>query len=500
MATDRRGLLTLAAVSAMWVTACSAGSGQTTTGGLGSPLVNLGARTGPTTTATIPNPCEIDIDFGGVPVGETASAVIEVADVGSAPLDLTGLQSVAGPGFAVTYSTPLIQPGGSTEVSATFQPIATGPDATTVEIQTNGINNACPAPTSAVTIQLTGVGLGFLSVEPAEIDFGNIILKTTATKSVTVTNTSAATVNGFSATVGGGDQNLFTLGAVPTTLAAGASTQVEITYAPLALETRSVATVLFAGSGGGNATLTMFGEPLGVALTLSPNPIDFGLVALTATAVGCTTVTNHSSVLPVNVEAVIQFDTDGGIFAQSQLDDSTPPMAAPIPVTIDPGDSAEVCFSFTPSIAQQYGGQATLETNDPSHSDPIVQLVGLGGGPLISCSPTSLDFSGADGGSTGMQSVLCTNTGTVIPNTVNPNANLTVGQPIARPSAFSAQFDPEDPYPDGGLAPGQSTKIDVTYQPNGAALDGGDGGEAGTLTIPNNGGPKQAPVVIPLSS
>ena len=60
--------------------------------------------------------------------------------------------------------------------------------------------------------------------------------------------------------------------------------------------------------------------------------------------------------------------------ACSELEDN----ARCVPVTIQAGANAKLCFSFTPPIAQDYNGQVTLATNDPSETGPVVQLSGQG--------------------------------------------------------------------------------------------------------------------------
>ena len=92
-------------------------------------------------------------------------------------------------------------------------------------------------------------------------------------------------------------------------------------------------------------------------------------------------------------------------------------------------------------------------------TNPVVQLTGWGGGPQISCPPTSVDFGQTLTHSTSTVPVLCTNTGTALPGTA-----LIIDPPTASPSVFYAQFDPsKDVYPLNGLAPGRTAQIDVSY-------------------------------------
>jgi len=320
------------------------------------------------------------------------------------------------------------------------------------------------------------------------LDFGNTLINTSTQQSLTLTNNCAEAVAGIITTVEGGDANLFTTLNAPTALGVGASRILDIYYSPLTLETRSFANVTFVGSGGENAKVYLFGEPVGVALTVAPNPIDFGFVPLAATAVGCTTVSNQANV-SVDVTGTSDFANEGGAFALATTDDATPPNPFTLPITIAGGDSAKVCFQLTPPITQQYSGQLTLTTTDPSGTNPVLQLAGWGGGPQITCAPTTLDFGPIVVGKRSTLPVTCTNTGSPIPAT-----NLIIDPPTASPSVFDPEFDTTtDPYPLDGLAPSASARIDVSYVPTTAVSN-----DKGTLFIKNNGG-MGATIQIPLT-
>ena len=459
-----------------------------------SPRVHLGAQTGDTTaTATYPNSCEVDLDFGDVPIGLIDTAVIQIENIGDAALDLSQVMPSLDPEFVVNWGTQQpIQPGSFGQITVTFQPYNVGQVTSTFTIPTNGVNSQCPAPTGSsadntVTVTLTGNGIQLsLVVQPNVLDFGDTLLNTVATKSVMLINKSTASVTGITATVIGGDANLFVVDDAPATLGAGDSATVDISYSPLALETRSLASVQFAGSDGEKAALNLFGEPV-VGLTLAHNPIDFGFVPLMTTVVGCTTVANQTSV-PVNVTAASSLFSEGGAFALATTDDATPPNPFSLPITLAGDASAKVCFQFTPAITQQYSGQVTLTTDDPSvTTNPVVQLTGWGGGPQISCAPASLDFGATAAYTLSTIPVICTNAGTAVPVT-----GLLIGPPTASPAVFSAQLDQSIPLPPNGLAPGESAQIDVSYAATTTSSD------EGMLAIASNGGRGQ-PVQIPLS-
>jgi len=491
-------LLTLAAAVALGSTGCKK-NGLIVVNG--SPNAKLGSISGSgTPTATNPpgNPCEIDVNFGNVPIGLSDEVTVQIDNNGQGALDLSQVNPTLDPEFSLTYGQQQpIGPGNFGEFSITFQPYKVGQVQSTFTIQTDGLNSQCPAPTgsasggSIVTVQLSGNGIQLsLVVQPNVLDFGNTLINTTTKKSVTLINKSTAAVTGITSMAQGADANLFTVVNAPATLAAGKSATVDISFAPLALETRSLASVTFQGSDGEKAVLNLFGEPVGVALTVAPNPCDFGYVQLNTTGVCCTTVTNQANVA-VSIMGVSGFANEGGAFAVATTDDSTPPNPQTWPATpidIQGGANAKVCFSLTPPITQDYSGQVSLVTNDPSGTNPTVQLTGWGGGPQISCTPLSIAYGQTLDHSVSTVPVLCTNTGSAIPST-----NLIIDPPTASPFVFTAQFDQTtNVYPLNGLAPGQSAQIDVSYAPTTTSND------KGTLFLKNNGG-KGKTVQIPLT-
>ncbi len=184
--------------------------------------VNLSTQSGATTiNAADPNPCEVDLDFGNVPIGLSDSAVVGVLNTGTEPLDLsangtlaTGIQPEL---LARLKSVPA---GGAGHFTVTFEPFEAGLEFSTLTISTNDVNPSCPAAPgatgSALTVKLTGTGIDLsLVVEPSTFDFGNILLNTTGKASVMLINKSTAPVNTIAASVIGSDASLFVVDNCP---------------------------------------------------------------------------------------------------------------------------------------------------------------------------------------------------------------------------------------------------------------------------------------------
>jgi hypothetical protein len=132
----------------------------------GEPRLALAFVDGGTVKASSPNPCEIDVDFGALPVGQGASATatIQIENVGSGALDIAQVNPNLDPEFGLTYGDPQpIQPAEFGEVTVAFQPYRAGQVQSTFTIQTDGLNEQCPSPVEGesgdvLVVMLTGSG------------------------------------------------------------------------------------------------------------------------------------------------------------------------------------------------------------------------------------------------------------------------------------------------------------------------------------------------------
>ncbi len=95
-----------------------ASTGGTSTGGAAIGKPSIGAP-----DATIPNPCEVDIDFGDVLIGLVDTIQVSVDNIGTAVLDLSPIDPTLTPAFTVIHPTPApIQPSGSRPVQPELHP------------------------------------------------------------------------------------------------------------------------------------------------------------------------------------------------------------------------------------------------------------------------------------------------------------------------------------------------------------------------------------------
>lgn len=145
------------------------------------------------------NPVELGfstmrIEFGEIPVGSVSQErSVTIENIGSAPVD--SLTAEPEPGFiTAAFSFSLGQAdlpvGDSTELTVVFEPDELGAAASAILVtgSANGMS-------SEITVNLEGTGTAPpVTVTPTELDFGNVVLGTTATREMEVTNQSGAEV------------------------------------------------------------------------------------------------------------------------------------------------------------------------------------------------------------------------------------------------------------------------------------------------------------------
>ena len=206
-----------------------------------------------------------------------------------------------------------------------------------------------------------------LTFSPASLSFGNVVLQTTVSKSVTVKNISAGAIT-FTSITGSGAFTATPSGSSPCsgTLNAGAQCSMTVKFTPLAtgglvggitiVDNASVSTQVQNAAGTGI-----------LAVSLSPASINFGTVAVGSTStVQVVTVTNHET-SPVPIDSVVAsgdfiYTSGGGV-----------PCGASIPAN-------SICtlgVQFAPSVTGGISGDLTL-TYSAASSPQVVSLSGTG--------------------------------------------------------------------------------------------------------------------------
>lgn len=379
------------------------------------------------------------LDFGPVGVGVTSpTQTVTITNQGSATLGGFAGGAPFNTQFGASQNCAGgVAPGASCQYFFTFTPSETGFLATT----SNSFTNAGP-----FIIELMGTGVGSeLWFTPSSIDFGPVeIGNTSATRTVTITNTGKSTLASFAG--GAPFNNRF--GASQNCaggVAPGASCQYFFTFAPDAIG--AIATTSNSSTNAGPFVIELTGTGVapgglpvsGPGLSVSPLALDFGPVGVGVTsAPQVVTITNTGDATLTSFAGGAPFDTQFNAVQNCAGG-------------VAPGSSCQYTFRFTPAAA----GAASTTSNSSTNAGPfIIGLSGTGVGSALWVTPQKLDFGTVTlGAASPTQPVTISNTG------------LALLTDFAGGAPFDTQFSATQNCA-GGVAPGDSCQYTFRFTPN----------------------------------
>jgi hypothetical protein len=307
--------------------------------------VYVGNRTGllygfgrPTTVALQGSPT----DFGSVAVGTTATKSVTVTALRSVTVNSVSTSSP----FA-TNSTGLprtLATGDTLTVPLSFTP-------TTPVSVSDAITFSTSSGPLAFDVHGLGTKNGLLAT-PSNLPFGDVPTGGRVTSSVNITNTGTTTTTITGVT---SPAPPFTAGSVPatgSTLAAGASVSVPITFAPTTTGDKAAQLVISSSTGNVTVPLTGSGVAGAAKLTITPTDLDFGSI-------------------PVGTSVTKSFDisnTGNLLLTLSKAAPPAPPFIVADPVSegqqLSPGDTIRQSVSFSPTSVGSFAGSYQITGND----------------------------------------------------------------------------------------------------------------------------------------
>ncbi len=383
-----------------------------------------------------------------VPIQQVSSSLAQFIVAGlSLPLTLQSRQSVS---FQV-----LFQPNTATLFSANIVITYGRHSGSTVAVPVTGTGVASTAPSPTY----------LLTPSTSSLNFGNILVGSSASQAVTLANTGNSSVSISQISVSGTG---FTAGGVtpPVTLSVGQGVSLVVGFSPSLAGASTGSVTVVSSATNSPATISLAGTGVQPQISVVPTSVNFGNVTVGITNTQTVTVSNPGS---ANL-SVTQATVSGSGFGLS---------AVTLPLTLAPGGSAALTVSFTPASASSTTGALTLVSNAPN-SPLSVMLSGAGVSPVLqlSASPAALSFGSVTIGSSGTQTVTLTNTG---------NSAVTLSQISVAGTGFSYSSLALPVT----LSAGQLTSFNVIFAP------ATSGSLTGTATVVSNA--TNSPTTISLS-
>jgi hypothetical protein len=364
------------------------------------------------------------LNFGNVSNGTTKMDSVTVTNIGTLSLIISSVTSTKTL-FTVTPTSATIAPGATRIFYVTFAPLTNGLQNGSIIFNHNAGNG-----TDSISVSGTGVSSSFL-VNPSSLSFGNVNNNTTKMDSVTVTN--AGTVSLIISSVIS-SKAVYTVTPTSATIAPGATRKFYVTFAPLINGLQSGYVYFNHNAGNGIDSISVSGTGVSSNFSVNPNSLNFGNVNDNTTKMDSVTVTNLGTV-NLNINSVL---------SSNILFTITPATAI-----ILPGATRKFFVTFAPLVNGLQNGKIYFNHNAANGIDSI-SVSGTGVSSSFSVNPTNLNFGNVSNGTTKMDSVIVTNTGTITLTITNVTSSKTV-YTISPTSA--------------NILPGATHKFYVTFAP-----------------------------------
>ena len=287
----------------------------------------------------------------------SATQTVTLSNIGIATVHIAGLQST--PDFIAQSDCDTLVPAAACTVFISFTP----QPGSTAPTRSSALHILSNSTTSLEFISLVGTGTpSTLLVSPTALDFGTVLVGTTATQTIQVTNSTAVPAAFFSITTTGDYTATGTCPSPGNTLAPNTTCNLQITFTPAAIGTRpgsvNVTTSL--------STLSLSALLSGIGaqshLQITPSTLNFGSIALAASANLSLLLSNTGTAPVTNI--VLNITGDYAV-------------TTPCPTTLVPAATCLATVTFSPTATGPRSGTLTLTNSDPS-SPTTVPLTGTG--------------------------------------------------------------------------------------------------------------------------
>ena len=312
------------------------------------------------------------LSFGSVLIGASFAVKLTVSNLGDADLSVTRLASDS-PQFTVFPTAFTVGPGKAQDVTVTFTPTASGPQAGALTLSANDPVN----PTLTVAVAGDGGRQPAIALSATQFNFGAVDVGAWRDTSLYVYNRGDGILAVTSVTP---SDTQFVAQPDSFTVAGKDSIRVTVRFSPKSGKDLSAALLMTNNDPTSrSAIVTLSGRGvLRVASAVSAPSLDFGEVEVGARKTLTLTVHSRGNA-PLVVRAITSSDTQF--------------VARPDSFTVAGGDSARIDISFSPAALRDVSAALTILTNDFSRGAIPVSLAGSGARPLR----LSLDLNPASG-------------------------------------------------------------------------------------------------------
>jgi hypothetical protein len=313
------------------------------------------------------------INFGNVQVGSTLIKPVAITNTGKSNLTISQA-SASGTGFRFAGpNLPIVlSPQQSTNLSVSFAPQAAGTFTGAFTVSSFSYWGHTKTHSYSSVVSLSGAGYnvatpGYLNAPSSMSLGGSILVGTSTTKALTLSNSGGSSLTISAATVSGTGFSVSGL-TFPYTLAAGSSANLSVTFAATAAGTDNATLTISSNASDSSVAISLSGTATTSTATLgvTPGSMSFGTLTIGSSQSQKGSIT--ASGASVTVSSASSSNSE---FALSGLT---------LPVTIAAGQSVSFTVTFTPTVAGTASGNisflssgATMASETASGAGATVQ-------------------------------------------------------------------------------------------------------------------------------
>lgn len=277
-----------------------------------------------------------------------------------------------------------------------------------------------------------------LTASLSSLLFTSSVGNTSAAQTVTITNSGTGAVAIASIALSGTNAAVFSQSnSCGSSLAAGSTCTVSVSYTPTAVETDSATLQIISDAANSPLTVALTGKS--PAVLVSPSSLTLTTAAGTTSGASAVTLTN-SGASAIAISSIALSGNNASFFAQSNTCGST----------LNASSSCTISVTYSPTAVET--DSATLITTDSDANSP--QTVSLTGNvPVASLTPSSLAFIAGAGATSTAQTATLTNSGT---------GPLTISSTVLSDTSNFSQAD----MCGSTLAAGSSCNISISFSPS----------------------------------
>jgi uncharacterized protein len=304
-----------------------------------------------------------NLAFGGQVISTTSDPKsVTLTNSGTVALAITSI--VPSGEFSATNDCPAsLDSDTSCTITVKFEPVSTG-------AKTGAITITDDASGSPHSVALTGNGTPVpvpgITLVPASWDFGDLVINTTAPKTITLTNSGTATLH--LASIGG------SVGFTPThtclaSLPAGQSCTITVTFAPTTTGAKTGAITIDDDAAGNPHSVALTGNGVPVpapVVSLSATSLDFGAQTMSTTSSNKTVTLTNTGTADLAISGIVKTDANSDFTSTHNC-----------PASLSKGLTCTITVTFAPKAAGAKTATVTI-THNAAGTPHTVTLTGKG--------------------------------------------------------------------------------------------------------------------------